>query len=190
MKKFIISLLAMATATAGHAQYRDVKLPEKPQQREYKDYGSSDKGFWCALELEGGSSIMSDLPNMQHVTMTFTGGYRISEYLRLGVGAGARMYVNNADVRNTDNRFGVPVFANARGNFISAYDRDGVPFWSMSVGGITNDGFFASPAVGYSFGGLRNNFQIGLAYTIASFKDCEGTNRAYSYFGLRLGYEF
>lgn len=190
MRKAIITLLAMASAMTGYAQYRDVKLPEKPAEREYRDYSSHDKGFWCAVEAEGGSSIMSDLPNMQHVTLTFTGGYRISEYLRLGVGAGGRVYVNNADVRNTDNRFGVPVFANARGNFISAYDRDGVPFWSFNIGGVTNDGFFASPAIGYSFGGLRDNFQIGLTYTIAAFKDCTQTSRAYSYFGLKLGYEF
>ncbi len=190
MRKIIFSLVVLAIGVTAQAQYRDVKLPEKPQQTRYTDFEHKEKGFWCALDLDGGSSIMRDTPNMQYVNLAFTGGYRFGEFLRIGAGIGGRYYFNNADFRNTANEFGVPLFANARGNFMSAYDRDGVPFWSFNVGGITNEGFFANPTIGYSFGGLRNNFQIGLSYTITSFKDCAKTNRAYSYFGLKLGYEF
>jgi hypothetical protein len=77
-----------------------------------------------------------------------------------------------------------------RGNFISAYDRDGVPFWSINAGYAVNDGVFASPTIGYSFGGLRNNFLIGISYTISRFKDYKKENTTFSYFGLKLGYEF
>jgi hypothetical protein len=77
-----------------------------------------------------------------------------------------------------------------RGNFLPTYDRDGVPFWSLNVGGITNEGFFFSPTIGCSFGGWRNNFQIGITYTLSNFKYDDGSKVAYSFFGLKLGYEF
>lgn len=190
MRKVLFCLLLLSATFAVKAQYRDVKLPDSSKHTNYKDYSSIDKGFWCAVDLEGGSSVMVNSTNMQYTNVAFTGGYRFSEFLRVGVGLGVRYYVNNGEVRDTDNDFGIPLFANIRGNFISAYDRDGVPFWSLNVGGITNDGFFASPTVGYSFGGRRNNFQIGLSYTIVSFRKYTGTDVAYSYLGMKLGYEF
>ena len=190
MKKLFLSLLLIGATMSVNAQYRDVKLPDAPKQTNYRNYEAEDKGFWCAVELEGGSSVMVHEPNMPYVNLSWTGGYRVSEYLRLGAGLGVRYYANHAEVRDTDNKFGVPIFANVRGNFISAYDRDGVPFWSLNIGGITNEGFFASPTFGYSFGGLRNNFQIGINYTITNFKNCEKNDVAYSYFGVKLGYEF
>lgn len=190
MKKIFFVFVALLVSAASFAQYRNVVLPEKPKTAGFKDYSVQSSGFWGAIEAEGASSIMAHSTNMQAVAMTFSGGYRINQYLRLGAGLGCRYYVNNADVRDTDNKFGVPIFANARGNFISAYDRDGVPFWSLNVGGITNEGFFASPTLGYSFGGLRNNFLVGVSYTITSFKAYNKKDRAYSYFGIKLGYEF
>ena len=189
-KTFLIIAAALATLTAN-AQYRDVKLPEKPKQTGYRDYNNQDNGFWFAVEAEGGCSAMTHSPNMPYASATLTGGYRVSEFLRAGVGFGARVYFNHYEVRgDADSRYGVPVFANVRGNFISAADRDGVPFWSVNVGGITNEGFFASPTIGYSFGGLRNNFLIGVSYTLSTFRDCDKKSQAYSSFGLKLGYEF
>lgn len=190
MKKYLFSLLLSFSVLSVNAQYRDVKLPDAPKHTNYKDYEMEKTGFWWAVDAEGGSSIMYNEPNMQYANLAFTGGYRLSEFFRFGAGLGVRYYLNNADVRDTDNKFGVPIYANVRGNIISSYDRDGVPFWSFNVGVITNEGFFASPTLGYSFGGLRNNFQIGVSYTITSFKNCAKANVAYSYFGLRLGYEF
>lgn len=190
MKKITILTLLLSMCLFSHAQYRDVKLPEKPKTKEYKNYEREDAGFWCAIEAEGGSSIMANKTNTQYAGATATAGYRISEYLRIGAGVGARYYFNNAYVRCTSNDFGVPIFANARGNFISAYDRDGVPFWSVNVGGITNEGFYFSPTLGYSFGGLRNNFLIGLNYSLVTFKDLLKQSTAYSYVAMKLGYEF
>lgn len=189
--RIIVSLLLLLMSTISiNAQYRDVKMPEAPKKSNYRNYSMENSGFWCAVDAEGGTSIMVNSKNMQYTALAFTGGYRINEFLRLGAGVGVRYYVGNAEIRDTDNKFGVPIFANVRGNFISSYDRDGVPFWSVNVGGITNEGFFTSPTIGYSFGGLRNNFQIGISYTITSFRNCEKKNVAYSYFGLKLGYEF
>lgn len=190
MKKLSLFALFFLASIAVNAQYRDVKLPNAPKHTNYKDYTSEEQGFWCAFDVEGGSSVMVHNPNMQYVNASWTGGYRLSEFLRFGAGLGVRYYVNNANVRDTDNEFGIPIFANLRGNCMSSYDRDGVPFWSLNIGAITNEGFFASPTIGYSFGGLRNNFQIGISYTITSFKNSNKTDMAYSYFGLKLGYEF
>lgn len=190
MKQFILIVAALFVATSVTAQYRNVKLPEKPKQTGYRNYEKEDAGFWCAVEVDAGSSVMEHKKNMQYTSLAFTGGYRINEFLRFGAGFGLRMYVNNAEVRNSDSKIGIPIFANIRGNIISAYDRDGVPFWSFNIGGITNDGFFASPTLGYSFGGLRNNFQVGINYSIVRFKDSNKNNVSYSYIGLKLGYEF
>lgn len=190
MRKIVSLLLLLMVALSISAQYRDVKMPEAPKKSNYRNYSMENAGFWCAVDAEGGSSVMVNSKNMQYTALSFTGGYRISEFLRFGAGIGVRYYVNNAEIRDTNNKFGVPIFANVRGNFISAYDRGDVPFWSVNIGGITNEGFFASPTIGYSFGGLRNNFQIGISYTITSFKNFEQADKVYSYFGLKLGYEF
>lgn len=189
MRLLAISFLG-AMAIPSFAQYREVRTLQQPKETNYRDYTSQEQGFWYAVEAEGGSSIMEHKTNMQYVNLTFTGGYRINEYLRVGAGFGGRMYVNNASVRNSNSKFGIPIFANVRGNIISAKDRDGVPFWSVNVGGITNDGAFFSPTIGYSFGGLRNNFQVGVSYTLSNLKDNTGVRQNYSYFGLKLGYEF
>lgn len=190
MKRLLLSLFVLGVTLSANAQYRDVKLPDKPKQTSYRDYEKEDAGFWFAIEAEGGSSIMAQHTNMQYVNLSFVGGYRFSEFLRVGAGAGGRMYVNHASIRDTDNKFGVPIFVNVRGNLVSAYDQDGVPFWSLNIGGITNEGVFVSPSVGCSFAGLRNNFQISLSYTISSFTDYTKTKQAYSYVALKLGYEF
>lgn len=188
--RLLAILFLGAMAIPSFAQYLEVRTLQQPKETNYRDYTSQEQGFWYAVEAEGGSSIMEHKTNMQYVNLTFTGGYRINEYLRVGAGFGGRMYVNNASVRNSNSKFGIPIFANIRGNIISAKDRDGVPFWSVNVGGITNDGAFFSPTIGYSFGGLRNNFQVGVSYTLSNLKDNTGVRQNYSYFGLKLGYEF
>ena len=189
MRTLSVILLALASMPM-FGQYRDVRMPKQPKQHNYRDYTSQEKGFWFALEAEGGSSVMEHKRNMQYVNLTFTGGYRLSEYLRVGAGLGGRMYVNNADVREGNSKFAMPIYANVRGNIISAHDRDAVPYWSVNVGGITNEGVFFSPTIGYSFGGLRNNFLIGLTYTLSNLKTQSYGKQNFSYLGLKLGYEF
>jgi len=189
MRKILLLLLSIC-ALSVHAQYRDVKLPEQPKQDPYVNEEVQDAGFWYAVEAEGGSSVMAVKKNMQYAQLTATAGYRLSQFFRFGVGLGGRMYVHNADVRDTNNKFGIPIFVNARGNLLSAYDRDGVPFWSCNIGGLTEEGFYVSPTLGYSFGWLRNNFLIGLSATITNFQDYTKSRVTYTYFGLKLGYEF
>lgn len=191
MKKIFLMLLLVVNISAAFAQYRDVTLPQRPSNDGYKDYDrSGSTPFWFSIETEGASSIMEKSKNMQFASLQLTGGYRINEFLRVGVGFGGRMYVNNYEVRDGDRQFGIPVYANARGNFVSAYDRQDVPYWSVNLGGVTGEGLYFNPTIGYSFGGLRNTFLIGLSYTLSNFKDYAKDNRTYSYFGVKLGYEF
>lgn len=190
MKKIVFMFFMMALVVSASAQQRNVRLPNAPQKYAFTNHEMKNQGFWCAIEAEGGSSVMATSMNMQYATMTFTGGYRINEYLKIGAGLGAKGYVNHADLRNTSNRVAIPIFANVRGNFLSAYDRGYSPYWSVNVGGVTNDGFYFSPTVGYSIGGLRNNFLVGISYTLANFTDYKSSSRTYSYFGVKLGYEF
>lgn len=98
--RIISFILFVLLALPSFGQYRDVRMPEQPKGSNYRDYTSQEQGFWCAVETEGGSSIMEHKTNMQYVNLTFTGGYRINEFLRLGVGFGGRMYVNNNTALN------------------------------------------------------------------------------------------
>ena len=69
MKKLFLSLLFIGATMSVNAQYRDVKLPDAPKQTNYRNYEAEDKGFWCAVELEGGSSVMVHEPNMPYVNL-------------------------------------------------------------------------------------------------------------------------
>lgn len=191
MKQVLLLIfILLANIQLADAQYRDVKLPQEPTQSPYRDLSMSDTGFWGSVELEGGSSLQQKTSNLQYVNLTLAGGYRFSQYLRAGVGFGGRMYVNNASYRQNTNNVVIPIFITARGNFLDAYIQDGVPFWSASVGTNIDEGLFVSPTLGWSFGGPRNNFLIGLSYTISSFKNYEGFQKTYNYLGVKLGYEF
>ena len=88
MKRFLLALFFIVVSAGAYAQYRDVKLPEQPKQKGYRDYSTEDAGFWFAVEAEGGSSIMEHKKNMQYTNLLVTGGYRLNEYLRAGVGFG------------------------------------------------------------------------------------------------------
>ena len=173
----------------GYSQSRDVILPQRPKSHSATTYSFKDDGFWMAAEAEGASSIMQST-NMQFAGLLFTAGYRFNEFLRIGAGLGTRAYVHNADFRKAKNVFAFPLFFNLRGNFISKQDRSTAPFWSMNIGGIPEEGFYANPTIGYSFGGLRNNFLIGISYSLNTFKDYRKHNQVYNYFGIKLGYEF
>lgn len=187
----LFTILAFAGfSSTSLAQYRDVKLPEKPKASRFSDLNRRDTGFWVSADVEGGASTMVNRTNMQFAGLAVSGGYRFSEYIRVGVGFGGRYYVHNADYRKSHSDFGMPIFVNARGNFMSAYDRQNVPFWSVNLGGIVNDGVYFSPTVGYSFGGTRNTFQIGVTYNLIEFKNYMDKSKTYSYMGLKLGYEF
>ncbi len=197
MKHKVLTLclgLGMFASTAW-AQ-NDVKLPQKPNRPAYTDHQLTDKGFWCAAELEGGSTVLLEKTNMQAVQLTYTAGYRLNEYLRVGVGFGGKYYVNNNSARRgTANEWTLPIFVNVRGNIMSQTDRSVVPYWSVNVGAAVNDGFFFAPTIGARFGEKRNSWLLGLTYSF----NCLNQNhvpegfagpKAASSLSLHIGYEF
>lgn len=190
MKKLFLILLSVTTICLSSIA-QDVKLPERPKRSSYIDYSECDKGFWCAIETEAGSSIAFKHKNVQAASLTYTAGYRISEFLKLGVGIGGRYYFNNnEDVRDTDIDWAFPIFANFRGNIISQEIRSMVPYWSLNIGGVIRDGFYLSPTIGLRFGENRNSWLIGISYGLHQLKVFPDDTEFKNFISLKIGYEF
>lgn len=186
-----IFLLALAMLLSGEALAQDVRLPQRPRQHPYENLSSAETGFWCAAEIDAGSSIVYHRRNTQVVGLNFVGGYRFSEYLKAGVGVGVRGFVNNNDLWRTEEKFNsFPIFANLRGNILSQYERNLVPYWSLSVGGVANDGLMVMPTVGVRLGEQRSSFLVGLSYAYNELSVPDGQKKGYNFLMLKLGYEF
>lgn len=130
MRKTIIAILLLAIGLVAQAQ---IRMPNDPKAPRYHDYSEKTSGFWCAVEGGMGTTIETGHRNMQIANATFTAGYRLSEWIRAGVGIGTGYYVANTDLRGSAKKVNIPIFANARGNIISQYSRGAVPYWSLSV---------------------------------------------------------
>lgn len=182
------------------------RMPQAPRSR-YRDYTVAEKGFWAAVELGGGISLNHDssVDMTAPIDLTCTFGYRFSEFLQVGVGAGFRCYVRNSHARieGSGNKYedygwAFPVYGNLRGVFISGQSRRVVPCWSVSVGHTFNDGFMVAPTLGLRFGSLeRHHFLLGLGYTAQQTKLNDPVEGGVSHrFGclhllqLKLGYQF
>ena len=191
MKRILISTILVVSLSSAILAQDDVRLPEKPDRPQYVDYSEQEKGFWCAVEVDAGSSVEIHEKNMQVVGGSFIGGYRFNEYIRVGVGLGGRCYVNNNDARRSETSlFILPIFANVRGNFVSQNSRDIVPYWSFNIGGIVWDGFFFSPTVGLRFGEQRDSWLLGVSYSFNTIKAYPNTKKEANFLMLKVGYEF
>lgn len=191
MKRILMSTILVVALSPTISAQDDVRLPEKPDRPQYVDYSEQERGFWCAVEVDAGSSVDIHEKNMQVAGGSFIGGYRFNEYIRVGLGLGGRCYVNNNDARRSETSlFTLPIFANARGNFVSQNSRDIVPYWSFSIGGIVWDGFFFSPTVGLRFGEQRDSWLLGLSYSFNTIKAYPDTKKEANFLMLKIGYEF
>ena len=198
MKHFIIIFSWMLSLSAAlYAQDADkVILPQKPHRAPYVDYTQRETGFWCALDLDAGSTVLLNHRNMQSVQVTYTAGYRFNEYLKVGLGVGAKYYVNNNEARRgSSNCWTFPLLVNVRGNFFSQADRSMVPYWSVNVGSAINDGFFITPTLGLRFGEQRNSWLLGISYSFNHINTDKLTAPAtrvnsMSALLLHVGYEF
>ncbi len=122
-------------------------------------------------------------------------GYRFNEYVRVGLGLGARYYFDNNKVRSTLSEWAFPIFLNIRGNFIPTRYRDVVPYYSFDIGGTVRDGFMLRPTVGLRVGLERSAFLVGLGYvgqdlSTYSRDNLRKTRRFVNFITLKLGYEF
>ena len=202
IKKTLLSLLLLLTVGQVFAQ-RPVRLPERPTNRPaYRDHAELDNGFWCAVEANGGTSILfkDGVDDAQRAGLSFTGGYMVNEFLKLGLGIGGNCYVNNNDqLRNTSIKWTMPLFIDLRGNMLSQEVRNFVPYWSVDIGGAIRDGFFFSPTIGMKFGEKRDSWLLGLNYNIQQIKNWTKDNRnangqttpeMVSFVSIKVGYEF
>lgn len=187
--KRILTLCSTALITfMGMAQDRVIRMPEEPVKQ--PNIAEMNTGFWCALEANGGSTLMENHRNVGLLSAEFTGGYRLSQWLRIGVGLGVVYYPDNNHVRDSRYHLAMPLYVNARGNILSEQIRYVVPYWSFSVGSALPDGYFVTPTVGLRIGEKRSAFLVGLSYTLRHLQTYPGHLADYSGAQLKVGYEF
>lgn len=188
MKKYLLILLGALVSMGTKAQDRHIVMPEIPASSH--NIAEQDNGYWCAIEAGGGSTAMDNMKNIAMVAASFANGYRLNQFLKVGVGVGVMYYPNNKNVRENENHFSIPLFFNARGNILSDEMRHTVPYWSINVGTCTSDGFFLTPSVGLRIGEKRSAFLISIGYTLRHFDSYPENRNYYSGALLKLGYEF
>lgn len=185
------------------AHGKDPKVPAVSKKADsYSDYTTYTRGFWFAVELQGGYSARLVNKNIGMAELDVVGGYRFNDYLKLGIGIGARYYISSKEVRDKDVQWGFPIYANVRGNFMPSQYRTVVPYYSFDLGGSIRDGVMVRPTIGIRIGEPRQAFLVGLSYLGQSMKadgkvDKDGkdgkptkTDKFLSFVTLKIGYEF
>ncbi|MBD5206928.1 MAG: hypothetical protein HDS79_01455 [Bacteroidales bacterium] len=195
LHKIFCAGLLLGTALCVNAQENRVnRIPEVTPDSNQTRYEEFDKGFWWSAEALGGYSTRIYGHNMGMAELDVTAGYRFSEYIKVGLGLGARYYINQDHVRRYSSAWGMPIFVAARGNFVPGKYRFVTPYWGMEFGGSVRDGVMLRPTIGLHIGDPRSAFTIGLSYmgqSLATY-NFEGHDATHftSFFCLRLGYEF
>ena len=195
-RHFIAGLIAAACSVAATAQINQVtRLPEVGASEKQADYTSAGSGFWMAAEASAAYSCRLFNSNFGYTEIDAVAGYRFNEYVRVGLGFGARYYFDNNQVRSTLSEWAFPIFLNVRGNFIPTRYRDVVPYYSFDIGGTVRDGFMLRPTVGLRVGRERSAFLVGLGYvgqdlSTYSRDNLRETRRFVNFITLKLGYEF
>lgn len=189
MKKVFLFFIALLTVESVASQDRIIKMPEAPSKNLNIAEENSVK-YWCAIEVGGGSTAMENMKNVAMTGASFIGGYRFSQFLKVGAGLGVLYYPNSSNVRNTKNHLAMPLFLNARGNFLTDDIRRTVPFWSLNYGIGIPDGQFLTPSVGLRVGEKRNAFLVSIGYTLRHLKVYPGYTSDLSGALLKFGYEF
>ena len=175
----------------------EVKTPKEPKGAQYVDYSDLDKGWWCAAEAHIGGLWYDEDYGTGIFSLTFTNGYRFSEYLKIGVGIGARYNLNNdpdytlyRNIHKIKAPMSVPLFVNLRGNIISQKSRMCVPFWNADIGYAILDNFFFNAGVGFRVGAKRNNFAMSANFIGQMVNYKLGDTDFGSGILLKIGYEF
>lgn len=194
MKKFITFLLLSVSliASAQQSQQRDVKMPTESNLGEkFTDYTKLNSGFFCVAQVSTAYTLNPSPRSFGFSDVSGIAGYRFNQYLRAGVGIGARYYYSVGDYRNMSHKFGLPLFLDLRGNFIPDAYRDVVPFWSIDLGATFPDGVMFRPSVGIRVGEPRSAFVLSLGYVGQKIRTFSGEKKDFtSGISLSLGYEF
>lgn len=174
----------------------EVKTPEEPKGAKFVNYSDLDKGWWCAAEAVAGVSWYKSR-RMGICALTFINGYRFSEFLKIGVGIGARFNLNNdhnyllfRKEHKIQAPMSVPLFINARGNIISQKPRMCVPFWNADIGYAIFDNFFFDAGIGFKVGTKRNNFVMSANFMGQVVHYDPGNTCFGNSILFKIGYEF
>ena len=197
MKKIAIVCLLLAIVGQVTAQ---IRLPERPNRPAFVDETMLEQGFWFAVETYAATGVVPNYTNAQRVDGQVTFGYMVNEFLKLGVGVGANCYFNkNDEVRNTSNKWTIPVYFDMRGTLITQEVRTLVPYWSFDIGYAAYDGFFFQPTIGLRLGERRGSWLFGVSYIFQQLDNRRHFDGHYevndfpktgSFLALKLGYEF
>lgn len=192
MKTKIITLLAsvFVGVASMSAQSHNPKLPPVGTDPSLSDYSVSGTGFWAAAQLSGAYSAFLGKHNTPITELDAVVGYRFNQWLRVGVGIGARYYIENSRLRDNSVKWSMPLYLNVRGNILDDTYRTVVPYYSVDLGGAVRDGFMARPTIGLRIGQPRSSFLVGVTYTAQKLRYVTGSNRFVSFVGLTLGYEY
>lgn len=183
-------LLTYPLVEVNRISYKAPVLPEVKKDADLSDPADYSTGFWIRTRLTGSCSLFLSETCTPLVDFDVAGGYRFSQYLKVGVGFGARYYFNNSDLRHSSIEWAFPIFATVTGNFIPETYRNVVPYYSFDIGGAIRDGFMMRPTVGIRVGQSRSALLLGLTYTGQSLRYKTDKTKFVSSLGLSVGYEF
>lgn len=188
---FTVAIIFMAGASQENVVTRIPTVGIDVNQEQNTTYR---KGFWIAAEALGGYSSHLSGHNFGVGEIDVTAGYRFNQFLKVGAGIGARMYINQKNARRHSSIWGMPLFVAARGNMIPDEYRKVVPYWGFEFGGSIRDGVMIRPTLGIRIGEPRQAFTLGVSYmgqNIACYDvDKHNNNRFTNFFCLRAGFEF
>lgn len=162
----------------------------------YPVFEQNDHGWWVSADIMSGATIES-FNTMGMAQLTANVGYMFNEYIKIGIGAGARLYFCNTETTQRSSTWpkswAAPLFASARGNFCSQKHRLAAPYWGLDIGYCINDGFMYIPTLGVKIGGMRGNLLLGVSYLgqmMSREVDGDIVNRHTSLLCGRVAYEF
>lgn len=164
--------------------------PSIKKDRTLQDMADNNTGFWMSVQTNGSYSVFISERWTPWTEIDVIGGYRFSQFLKVGVGFGGRYYFENSHLRSNNVKWSFPLFATIRGNFIYDDYRSVTPYYSLDLGATLRDGVMWRPTIGIRIGYSRSAFLVGITYTGQSLKYKSEKQRYISGVGLTLGYEF
>lgn len=170
--------------------YTEPNTPNISSSSSLNDYATYDKGFWMGVNFMGAYSLFLTEHCTPWAELSIVGGYRFNQYLKVGIGFGARYYFENSKLRERDIKWSFPILATVRGNIISDEYRTVVPYYSVEIGGTIQDGFMWRPTFGLRIGQSRSALLVGINYTGQDLIYKTNKKRYVSSLGLTIGYEF
>lgn len=165
-------------------------LPPVSKDHALTDYSECDYGFWIRGRIGASYTLFLTQHCSPFTEIDVAAGYRFSQYLKVGIGFGGRLYLQNDRLRARTDKWSFPVFATVEGNFVDDTYRTVVPYYSFDAGAAIRDGFMMRPGVGLRIGSKRSAIIFGLNYTGQVLNYKTNKSRFVSAVGISVGYEF